>query len=145
MKRAAPLLVLILLLAGLLPGAAATSPPPLKKQVAALKATQKKLRSQLAGARRDTAAARQVTADRDVTIASLRSELAQATSGVSDPLALVAGRPPDGLWTAVQVLWQRFPMLPLGQLCGFDRNSATSVALGGLSLESYTFTRWTGC
>jgi hypothetical protein len=119
------------------PTPAATPVPP-AKQI-------KSLKSQLAKERRTTAGLRLQLADRAVDLQAAQAALAAATGGTTDPLALVLAREPEGLWAAVQALYGAFPRLGPGVLCGFDANQNVSLGGAGLMLQSFTFTRWTGC
>lgn len=70
---------------------------------------------------------------RDATIRSLRAR---------DPIDEITALSPDGLWASMRAIWAVFPATP-GVLCGYDKSNAGSTA--GVTLDSYTFYRWSAC
>lgn len=116
---------------------AVDSPP---QTIAGLKKQVRNLRSDKADLRDQVEAQDLVIADLNDQLARLRTRLANQP----DPLDAVVARDPDGLWAAIAAISRAFPNQPEGQLCGYDKSSASSES-ATLSLTSFSFFRWSGC
>lgn len=110
------------------------------QQIAALKKQLRVARLNNADLQDQIDAQNSVISDQADTIQRLRTKLANQP----DPLDVITARSPDGLWAAMLAIWQAFPALPVGLLCGYDKNSVPGDGIG-LTLTSFTFFRWTGC
>ncbi|HEY1478456.1 MAG TPA: hypothetical protein VGF46_00410 [Gaiellales bacterium] len=106
----------------------------LKKQLAAAKTTDLKLRAQNAKLAGLYATERTWFAQAEKTIA------AQAPGGTA---AIIAGGP-DAMWNAVVAIWAMFPILTIDSHCGYTKTSSTTGGPGPIT-SSLVFEQITSC
>jgi hypothetical protein len=128
--------------------------PTLKQRLAATKATVAKLQSQLKKARSAAEAQHDKDAgkiadmrrahlmdsialgQRDNQILALQTQITQrTTAGVE---TVLAGSTAD-IYSAVQQIWNAFPLRPSGQTCGYDKSSHVTIDFPILVSSTYTF------
>ena len=107
--------------------------------IAQLKQRIQDLRSDKADLQDEVDTLNQVVSDQNDTITRLRYRLANQP----DPLDVITSRGPDGLWSAMRAIWQAFPNLDPGDLCGYDKNS--NPGGDGFTVTIYSFEKWSGC
>ena len=108
--------------------------------IAQLKQRIQDLRSDKADLQDEVDTLNQVVSDQNDTITRLRYRLANQP----DPLDVITSRGPDGLWAAMRAIWQAFPNLDPGQLCGYDKSNSPGDGIG-LTVTIYSFEKWSGC
>jgi hypothetical protein len=128
--------------------------PTVKQQLAAVKAKVAKLQSQLKTTKSAAKAQHRkdatMTADavrlhrmdaitlgqRDNQILELQTQVTQRTN---DAVAMVLSGSPADIYSAVQQIWNVFPLRPSGQMCGYDKSSQTTIDFPILKSSTYTF------
>src|SRR5882724_7165465 len=96
---------------GGVPLASSDAPPPTVSQ---LKAKIRQQANRIGDLKDEVDAQDAVISDQNDTITRLRAR---------DPLDAVLARSPDGLWSAIVAIWQAFPTLDPGALCGYDKSN----------------------
>ena len=124
--------------------------PTLKQQLAAVKAKVAKLQSQLKKAKAQHRKDATTTGDavrlhrmdaitlgqRDNQIVELQTQITErTTAGVA---TVLAGSPQD-IYSAVQQIWDAFPLRPGGQTCGYDKSGQVTIDFPVLKSSTYTF------
>lgn len=136
MKRFAIIGALILIVV-LAVGSSAAGPD---QTIAKLKQQNRQLRLDNADLQDEVDAQNAVIGDQTDTILRLRTRI----NNQPDPLDAITNRSPDGLWQAMRAIWLAFPTLDPGSICGYDKSVVPGVG-DGLTLTTYSFSRWTGC
>lgn len=139
MKRLLGLLVL-LAVALLVTASSAAPPPQPNPTLAQLRQKIQNLRNDKADLQDQIDTQDSVIGDQNDTITRLRYRLANQP----DPLDVITSRGPDGLWSAMVAIWQAFPRLDPSDICGYDKSQSPGDDTG-LTLTTFTFSRWTGC
>ena len=124
------------LVTGGIPSASTDSAPTM----AQLKAKVRQQANRIAELKDEVDAQDAVISDQNDANLRLRTRIANWP----DPLDVITARGPDGLWAAMVAIWQVFPTLDPGALCGYDKGDVPGGDVG-LSLTSYTFYLWSGC
>ena len=150
MKRTLIAALLVLSLSA----APATAGPTVKQRLSAAKAKRAKLQRQLAKAKsaakaqhREDAATIAATVrlhrmdaitlgQRDNEILALKTQITQRTNAGVE--TVLAGSQED-MYSAVQQIWNLFPLRASDQTCGYDKSAAVAIDFPILKSSTYTF------
>lgn len=138
MKRIIP--IVVLLAVALIVTASTAAPIAQPPTIQQLKQRITALRNDKADLQDEIDAQDAVISDQSDTIQRLRDRLANQP----DPLDVITARSPDGLWNAMGAIWRAFPTLPASELCGYDKSMNPGGGIG-LTLTTFSFSRWSGC
>lgn len=140
MTRRIVLLVIVAVLVVVATGSIAASDQTPAQQI-------QQLRNKLRNARLANADKQDVIDAQDALISDQSDQIARLQAKLAnqpDPLDVITARSPDGLWNAMGAIWRAFPTLPPGQLCGYDKSQDPGGSIG-LTLTTFSFSRWSGC
>lgn len=140
MTRRIVLLVIVAVLVVVATGSIAASDQTPQQQIQQLRNKLRNARLNNSDLQVEIDAQDALISDQGDTIARLRARLASQP----DPLDAVTARSPDGLWAAMVAIWQAFPTIDAGQLCGYDKGQNPGNGIP-LTVTSYSFIRVTGC
>jgi hypothetical protein len=128
--------------------------PTLKQQLAAVKAKVARLQQQLKSTKSAAKAQHRKDAARIADLVRFQTEIlaaggqkdiqistltTQVQKQFSDGVSAVLSGSPDQIFSNVQQIWNGFPKLPMGQVCGYDKSAAVTVYANKSAASTWTF------